>query len=40
MSGDWISNGNMVTKYIDNNQIVNWIGYLLQHVKKEIEYVK
>ena len=40
MAGNWISSGSMPIQYIDNNQIANWISFLLIHVKSEIEYIK
>lgn len=40
MGGDWIKDGNMITKLSDDDQIVLWMKYLFQHVRYEIEYIK
>ena len=38
MSGDWLTSGQMLTKYKDENQLVDWIVYLLNHLEEEIRY--
>lgn len=40
MAGSWIENGNMITDVVDEESLVEWIYYLLIHVRKELEYVK
>ena len=40
MAGDWVHNGNMITELKNEDSLVEWIYYLLTHVRKEFEYVK
>lgn len=40
MGGDWIKDGNMITKLSNDDQIISWMKYLFQHVRSEIEYIK
>lgn len=39
MSGDWYKTGNMCTEYTEESQLIDWICYLLRHVKKELSYI-
>lgn len=40
MGGNWINDGDMITKLSDETQIISWIKNLFQHVRSEIEYIK
>ena len=40
MAGEWPDTGNMVNSIIDEERFISWIANLLNHVRKELEYVK
>lgn len=40
MNGHWLSNGSDVHKISSENELTNWYAGILNHIKKELEYLK
>jgi len=40
MNGQWFSNGSDVHKISSENELTNWFSGILNHIKKELEYLK
>lgn len=38
MAGDWFNTGDMVTKIVDENTLVDWLIHLFAHVREELSY--